>query len=122
MTEDSQLSDAEIERSSLKVLAFKWLAKQGVTTVLLCAILGAMLYGGYYAMTTAIPEHITSIRAGYKEVAIEHKQAIEVIQKSHDADRAAADKARSEFLDLIRDTRRMVSKPSPVAVESDSGS
>ena len=121
MNEDTQLSDAEIERSSVKVLIVKWIAKQGVTTVLLIAILGAILYGGYYAMTTAIPQHLDRIQAGYREVSIEHRTAIETIEKSRDADRAANDRARSDFLELIREQRRMVSKPT-VANGSEAGS
>lgn len=89
MNEDTQLTDDEIEKTTYKVLVFRWLAKQGVVTVLLCSILSSMIYGGYYAITTAIPAHIKQIQEGYDRIAAEHCKAVDRVTASQDREREA---------------------------------
>lgn len=63
-------------RRSWKESMFDWLFQQGVSTVLLFAILCAIGYALQYAMTTAIPQHIQSINQGNKAIAQECKEAV----------------------------------------------
>jgi predicted negative regulator of RcsB-dependent stress response len=100
-----ELSDAEIDRSSVKVLAFRWLSRQGVIVVLLFAILSAIGWFGWYTMTTAIPKHLETIQDGYERVTRDHAAGMEKmaasIEKVVDDSRAQ----RKEFLDLLREYR-----------------
>lgn len=45
-----------------------WLYKQGVSTVLLILIFGALCWFGHYAVTTAIPQHLQQIQDGYEKI------------------------------------------------------
>lgn len=68
--------------------ATEWLFQQGVSTILLCAILGWLAWVSNYALNTAIPGHISQMQAGYKE---EHdrfdanlERVISVIERAAD--------------------------------------
>lgn len=103
MTDEQQeITDKDIKELSPYQLAAKWLMKQGVVSALLCLILGAMLYGGYYGMTTAIPAHLKQIQSGYETVieqaTTEHRKAVEAIERSHDAERQL-------YRELLRGTK-----------------
>ena len=91
MLDELKLTNEDIDKSSIKALAFRWLSHQGVVTVLLFLILGSIIYGGYYGMTTAIPQHLNQIQTGYQDVieqaTTEHRKAVEAIERSHDAER-----------------------------------
>ncbi len=89
MTEEIKITNEEIDRSSAKVLLFRWIAGQGVVSGLLCLILCAMLYGGYYAMETAIPSHLKQIQDGYERQTLEHTKQIDRITVSQDKEREA---------------------------------
>lgn len=65
----------------------EWLFSQGVSTVLLVAILAAIAYGGHHAMTTAIPKHLEQIQRGYKEVSEDHRQTVKEIVDSNERER-----------------------------------
>lgn len=91
MPEELNITNEEIEKSSIKTLAFRWLANQGVVTVLLFCILGAIVAGGHHAITQVIPAHLKEIKSGYKEVseeiAIHHKETVQTIERSREAER-----------------------------------
>lgn len=87
MTEDIGLTNEEIDKASYKVLLVRWIAGQGIVSGILCLILGAMLYGGYYAMHTAIPSHLKQIQEGYERQTTEHTKQIDRITASQDKER-----------------------------------
>lgn len=64
--------------------AWDWLFAQGVSTVLLCAILAALAYCGNYAVKTAIPAHLKQIQDGYLDAAKEHKETVKDLNSSHE--------------------------------------
>jgi inner membrane protein involved in colicin E2 resistance len=76
-----------------------WLKQQGVSTVLLCAI---MTFIGY-AVIVLVPQHIAMIKEGYKEVSEIHSQTINKVVESHNND-------RQMFVDLLNG-RQLVAKP-----------
>jgi inner membrane protein involved in colicin E2 resistance len=76
-----------------------WLKQQGVSTVLLCAILAFI----GYAVVFLVPVHIAMIKDGYKEVAERNSQTIEKIVESHEKD-------RHMFVDLLNG-RQLMKQP-----------
>lgn len=59
-----------------------WLYRQGVSTVLLGAILWAIYHMGYYAMDTAIPRHLKSIQDGYERIEASHARSLERLSQA----------------------------------------
>ena len=76
-----------------------WLKQQGVSTVLLCAILAFIGYGVVFL----VPVHIEMIKDGYQEITDRHAITVEKIVESHDRD-------RQMFVDLLNG-RQLVTKP-----------
>ena len=76
-----------------------WLKQQGVSTVLLVAILAFIGYGVVFL----VPLHIQMIKDGYKEIAERHAITVEKIVESHDRD-------RQMFVDLLNG-RQLVKQP-----------
>ena len=72
----------KIDTKDFRSLLFSWLFSQGVSTVMLAAILIAMAYGGNYAMTTGIPAHLKQIQDGYREQGAANKEALREQQAS----------------------------------------
>src|SRR5678815_3138115 len=74
----------KIDTKDWKSAAASWLASQGVSTVLLVAILAAMTYCGNYAVKTAIPAHLEQIQKGYREQANDNKETVRDINAAHE--------------------------------------
>lgn len=51
----------------------EWATSQSFNNILLCAILMAIGWGGWYAITTAIPAHLRMIQTGYETIIEEHR-------------------------------------------------
>lgn len=66
----------KIDVKDWKSMALSWIFSQGVSTVMLVAIFAVLCYGGNYAMTVAIPAHLTQIQAGYDKAAVQNKEAL----------------------------------------------
>jgi len=84
--------------------------RQGPTFVILSAVLFAIGWIGYYSVTKAIPEHLESIKAGYKEVANEIGRATDRMSVAIDKDAARdaeQNKAILAKLDEINRTTRL---------------
>jgi len=100
-----ELSDTEINNSSVKVLAFRWLSRQGVVVVLLFTLLGGFSWFGHYTMTIAVPQHLKTIQEGYERIGKSHDDALGrvagAVEKIADDNRLQ----RKEFLDLIREQK-----------------
>lgn len=82
-----------------KEKVIEWLFQQGVSTVLLVAILTFL----GYAVTVMVPKHFDQIEKGYGRNAEITAKAIESIAASHDRD-------RQMFIDLISG-RQLTHKP-----------
>lgn len=61
----------------------EWIAQQGVSTILLCLILGFI----GYAIVVLVPQHIAIIQAGYEKNAAALEKSMEKMAESHDRDR-----------------------------------
>jgi hypothetical protein len=77
----------------------EWLFQQGVSTVLLCAILAFL----GYSVIFIVPTHFDQIEKGYGRNAEITAKAIEAIAASHDRD-------RQMFIDLLSG-RQLTPKP-----------
>lgn len=98
--------DAKALIGGWKIRAANWLFSQGTSTVLLCAILGVNVWGGYYAMTTAIPQHINAIQAGYDRMDAKHTADMDRMAAHQERVNASHDRALekvSDALDRLRD-------------------
>lgn len=61
-----------------------WAAGQPFNNVLLLAILGCIMWGGWFAMTTAIPAHLQQIQRGYESLTESHREERERTQLLYD--------------------------------------
>lgn len=50
-----------------------WATSQSFNNILLCAILLAIGWIGWYAVTTAIPAHLQMIQTGYEKIIDDHR-------------------------------------------------
>ncbi len=60
-----------------------WLLQQGVSTVLLCAILGFMVYG----IIWIVPAHLELIQRGYEKNPAQFTSALDNVVAAHERDR-----------------------------------
>lgn len=116
MGETIELTDEDIKAlrtGDWKGAAVRWLVNQGVSTVLLFAILA----GGFYAAVVLVPQHLAAINEGYREINEVNQRAVQqqreadatfrtLINASHD--RALEQNARaieklSETIERIRE-------------------
>lgn len=83
--------------------------RQGPAFLLLSLVLYGLYCSGQYAMTTAVPAHLESIKAGYKEVAGQMEKAADrmTVTFEKDATRdAEQNKAILSKLDEINSTAK----------------
>ena len=75
------MSDENSRRTLVERLG-DWVLQQGVSTVLLFAILGLIYWGMRYAMDVAVPRHLEQIRRGYEQ--LDQRQAErETVRQQH---------------------------------------
>lgn len=74
MTEDNQ-------KISSQVIA--WATGQPFNNVLLLAILFAIGWSGYYAVTTAIPKHLEQIQKGYQSLTDAHREERKELRETY---------------------------------------
>lgn len=60
-----------------------WAAGQPFNNVLLLAILGAIMWGGWFAMTTAIPSHLKQIQQGYESLTNAHREERKELRETY---------------------------------------
>lgn len=87
------------DQVSLKSRALDWLFQQGVSTVLLAAILGLLAWGGKYMLEHAIPDHLRSIQEGYEHNASNLKDVMDAHIKHSDRERAL-------LIELLREDKK----------------
>ena len=58
----------DLAGKSWKEISVRWLFGQSVPVILLFAILGVLVFGGKYAIETAIPSHLNAIQDGYERM------------------------------------------------------
>ena len=63
----------EEKQTSLQSQIVAWAAGQPFNNVLLLAIFASIVYGTYFAMTTAIPSHLNQIQKGYESLTESHR-------------------------------------------------
>ena len=84
-----------------------WLLSQGVSTILLCAILGFMCYRSIYVE----PEQVKAIQAGYQDNADRYLSAIQSVVNTHEKDRELfirlLEIERQAFLNLKQSTAKV---------------
>lgn len=93
----------------IKEKVMDWLSQQGVSTVLLAAILVVLGWLGYFGMTTAVPAHLRQIQEGYekiqKDYALSQKELLERMRDDRMRDREWAgmerEKDRAEWVRIV---------------------
>lgn len=81
----------------VKTKAADWLYQQGVSTVLLFLIFGAICYAGH----TTLPKHLEQIQKGYQQHALEINKAAEQMNKAIDRVTTAHEKDRDMFFEIM---------------------
>jgi ABC-type thiamine transport system substrate-binding protein len=61
-----------------------WLTGQSFNNILLMSILACIMWGGWFAMTTAIPAHLQQIQNGYESLTDSHREERERTQQLYD--------------------------------------
>jgi len=61
-----------------------WAAGQPFNNVLLLAILGCIMWGGWFCITTVIPKHLEQIQKGYESLTESHRDERERTQQLYD--------------------------------------
>lgn len=90
-----------------KAAGFRWLSQQGVSTVLLFAILASGWYAIPWLANTVVPAHTASIKAGYEALEQSHRSEREDRDKRFVSER---EKDREMFRDWLN-LRKTVSLP-----------
>lgn len=72
--------EVEINGKTWKEIALAWLVNQGVSTVLLFAI----VCGGGYMTYVMVPRHLDAIQQGYERIDTRHDEAIEKLAVSQE--------------------------------------
>lgn len=78
--------------------------RQGPVFVILLIMIGMTGYLGYYSITVAVPAHLESIKAGYKEVSTQMEKSVDKMAAAWEKDATrdeAASKAIAQKLDEI---------------------
>lgn len=110
----------DFDKIPLKTLAARWLFSQGVSTLLLFAILVGMYKMADYAVNTALPEHLKQIQSGYEKIEAGHAKEVEALRSTFEKDieRERAERHRSAELPNPDDVTTLVRrKPPQVADE-----
>lgn len=75
------MSDESKPNLTSQVVA--WAAGQPFNNVLLLAILGSIMWGGWFAMTTAIPSHLKQIQEGYESLSNSHREERKELRETY---------------------------------------
>jgi hypothetical protein len=71
------------EKQTFTHTAADWLKGQPFNNVLLLGLLSVVVYGGYLALTDAIPAHLKQIQDGYKSLADQNAASMTEKDKQH---------------------------------------
>lgn len=78
---DTKSMSSDEKTATQQVIA--WASGQPFNNVLLSAILGAIGWCGYWAITIAVPAHLKQIQDGYQRIQDENRQLIERMDAQH---------------------------------------
>lgn len=76
------MSEEPSKGTTDKILS--WVAGQPFNNVLSLILVCAVIYGGWYALTTAIPEHLKQIQSGYERLNDVHSAERERTVQTYD--------------------------------------
>lgn len=90
-----------LEGNSITEKLLSWAANQGPATMLLFLLASMVAWGGYYAVTTAIPQLLKEIKDGYREVSGQHDKTVERIVSAWERERQVLHAERSQLWEAI---------------------
>lgn len=90
-----------LEGNTITEKLLSWAANQGPATMLLFLLAAMVAWGGYYAITTAIPQHLSEIKAGYRDVASQHNETVERIASGWERERQVLHAERSQLWEAL---------------------
>lgn len=73
----------QTDNKDIKSQVAAWVAGQPFNNVLLLAILGCIIWSGWFAMTTAIPGHLKQIQDGYKSLTEAHREERKELRETY---------------------------------------
>ena len=114
------VSDVEdFDKIPLKTLAARWLFSQGVSTLLLFAILVGMYKMTDYAINIAVPEHLKQIQLGYEKIESGHAKEVEALRATFEKEieRERTDRHRVASPDPEENTSVLRIRPTKLAAE-----
>lgn len=74
----------DLKNQSVAVLAIRWLSSQPFTNVLLIVQMFAMAWLLWYAITTAVPQHLQLIQDGYDRQQAKHRESLQIVIDSYE--------------------------------------
>lgn len=83
-----------------------WMFQQGTSTVLLVLLTCVVTYFGYYAMTTAIPQHLKTIQEGYEKQEANHSAVVDKFVNSMERQQQLMRDDRETFKQSLREAVR----------------
>ena len=70
-------------KQGIAAQAVEWAKGQPFNNLLLTAILGSIMYGTYFAMTTALPKHLEQIQNGYESLTDAHREERKELRETY---------------------------------------
>lgn len=92
-------------KESLLLIGANWLNAQNFNNLLLLAIIGLIAYGGRYAITIAIPEHLRTIQQGYEKIEETSSQERAKMEEAHSKERKEAIETYDKWFERFISTK-----------------
>lgn len=99
-TGDSQSGSLKLE--DWKSVLIRWAIQQSFPAAMLLVQTGVILYMGWYAIDTAIPQHLRSIQEGYDKQEAVHQKVINDVVDSAEKEREFY---RTVFMSMMNDMK-----------------
>lgn len=100
-TGDSQPS-TPLKLEDWKSVLIRWAIQQSFPAVMLLVQTGVIMYMGWYAINTAIPQHLRSIQDGYDKQEAVHQKIINDVVASAEKEREFY---RTVFMSMMNDMK-----------------
>lgn len=107
----------DLDKLPLKTLAARWAFSQGVSTLLLLAILAGMYKFADYAINFAIPKHLEQIQAGYEKIEAGHAKEVEQLRSTFEKQIERAERHRAGLPSVDEDGTSLVRRRLPQIVD-----
>lgn len=109
MSEESGKSEIDFSKKTIKesllLIGANWLNAQNFNNLLLLAIIGLIAYGGRYAITIAIPDHLKTIQQGYEKIEAAGSMERAKMEEAHSKERKEAIETYDKWFERFISTK-----------------